>query len=312
MDFSLLVKGTLCELLVHYIKEADRSHDSLVAGTEDGKTWANIVEEVSPQLKDIPIAKSSITRDGKGFHMAFSNEESMMKAKGIMENNALETSTDAKVPAKIAPKLMLLDLDYAKYRCGESKDDKDAARAKLHKALLAKNPQISNMVRNENMTLEVIFIKEELAGLGSAVIKVDPRIRNHIIKNKRKVFLDMSAVHAIDQIHLTQCFACQKFGHKRGSQFCQFHGQEKTVCLYCAKEHESKNCSVKRDPQKHNCSNCLNSTNNRLKKTAAGHTSTSPDCPIHQRETQSVVARTAGLDPKNFIYQRTMSTRRQR
>ncbi|CAL8391394.1 unnamed protein product [Arctogadus glacialis] len=266
MDFSLLVKGTVCELLVHYIKEADRSHDSLVAGTEDGKTWANIVEEVSPQLKDIPIAKSSITRDGKGFHLAFSNEESMMKAKGIMENNALETSTDAKVPAKIAPKLKLLDLDYAKYRCGESKDDKDAARAKLHKALLAKNPQISNMVRNENMTLEVIFIKEELAGLGSAVIKVDPRIRNHIIKNKRKVFLDMSAVHAIDQIHLTQCFACQKFGHKRGSQFCQFHGQEKTVCLYCAKEHESKNCSVKRDPQKHNCSNCLNSTNNRLKK----------------------------------------------
>ncbi|CAL8282998.1 unnamed protein product [Gadus morhua 'NCC'] len=113
------------------------------------------------------------------------------------------------------------------------------------------------------MTLEVIFIKEELAGLGSAVIKVDPRIRNHIIKNKRKDFLDMSAVHAIDQIHLTQCFACQKFGHKSGSQFCQFHGQEKTVCLYSAKEHESKNCSVKRDPQKHNCSNCLNSTNNR-------------------------------------------------
>ncbi|CAL8283007.1 unnamed protein product [Gadus morhua 'NCC'] len=140
------------------------------------------------------------------------------------------------------------------------------------------------------MTLEVIFIQEELAGLGSAVIKVDPRIRNHIIKNKRKDFLDMSAVHAIDQIHLTQCFACQKFGHKRGSQFCQFHGQEKTVCLYSAKEHESKNCSVKRDPQKHNCSNCLNSTNNRLKKTAAGHTSTSPDCPIHQRETQSVEA----------------------
>ena len=66
--------------------------------------------------------------------------------------------------------LKLLDLDYAEYRCGESKDDKDAARAKLHKALLAKNPQISNTVRNENMTLEVIFIKEELAGLGSAVI----------------------------------------------------------------------------------------------------------------------------------------------
>ena len=158
------------------------------------------------------------------------------------------------------------------------------------------------------MALEIIFIKQELAGLGSAVIKVDPRIRSFIIKNERKICLDMSEVHAKDQVHLTQCFSCQKCGHKRGSEHCQFYGQDKNICFYCAGDHLSKTCTVKRNASKHKCFNCLNSTNPNIRRNASGHTTTSQDCPIHQ----SVVSRTAGLDPKNFIYQRTISPRRQR
>ncbi len=151
------------------------------------------------------------------------------------------------------------------------------------------------------MTLEVIYIKKEVAGYGSAVIKVDPRIRSFIIQNNRKIYLDLSSLHVKDQIHLVQCYACQQYGHKRGSEYCKL-GKDKDICLYCAEDHKSKDCRVKRDVNKRKCHNCFTSSNAVHKRNAKGHTSTSIECPIQQREVQAVVARTAGLDPKNFIY----------
>jgi hypothetical protein len=199
-------------------------------------------------------------------------------------------------------------MNYTRY------SHKETGKEKLRKAILAKNSDIADMVQNKNMVLDIIFIKEEEAGsgYGSAVIKVDPRIRSYIVANKRKICLDMSEVHAKDQIHLTQCFACQNYGHKRGSDHCKFKDdKEKNICLYCAGEHPSKDCPVKRDQRKHKCHNCFSSPVSTTRKNATGHTSTSLDCPIRQRQVQSLVSRTAGLDPKNFIYQRTMPQTRQ-
>ena len=374
--FMILTKATMCDLLVHYIKESEDTHDNLVgkinsrvsvtfdsklntisqifdakvqkleqkfeneiqnltskiptnfaeptvpepeqaptnysllvtkpSDDDEDRSWADIVSDLDVKLENVPVKKSKLTKDGEGYYVAFNNEEARDKAKVIIEGSALETTPDTKVSTKIAPKLKLLDLDYARY------SEKATGKDKLRKAILAKNSDISDMVHNKGMCLDIIFIKEEEGGYGSAVIKVDPRIRSYIVANKRKICVDMSEVHAKDQIHLTQCFSCQNYGHKRGSDHCKYKDdKEKNVCLYCASEHPSKDCPVKRDQKKHKCYNCFSSPVSSTRKNATGHTSTSLDCPIRQREVQSLVSRTAGLDPKNFIYQRTMPQIRQ-
>jgi len=372
--FMILTKATMCDLLVHFIKEAEETHDNLVgkinsrvsvtfdsklntisqlfdakvqkleqkfeneilnltskipansaepsvaepeeaptnyslfvtkpSNDDQDRPWSSIVSDLDVKLENVPVKRSKLTKDGEGYFVAFNNEAARDKAKEIIEGSALETKSETKVSTKIAPKLKLLDLDYARY------SDKVTGKEKLRKAILAKNPDIADMVHNKAMVLDIIFIKEEEAGYGSAVIKVDPRIRSLIVANKRKVCLDMSKVYAKDQIHLTQCFSCQSYGHKRGSEYCQFKDDTaKDICLYCAKEHPSKDCPVKRDQKKHKCYNCH--SNPVTRKHATGHTSTSPDCPIRQREVQSLVSRTAGLNPKNFTFQRTMPQTRQ-
>ena len=134
---------------------------------------------------------------------------------------------------------------------------------------------------------------------------MSPQIRQHIIHSGRRVYLDLSAHYAKDQFHLTQCFACQEFGHKKGSPYCKAQGTE--TCLYCAKDHRSKDCPTKKDIAQHKCANCLNTPLYSSK--ANGHTSTSQECPIVIRETRKLINKTAGIDAKNYYLQRTQSTR---
>lgn len=141
-------------------------------------------------------------------------------------------------------------------------------------------------------------------GHGSAIVKIDPRIRKYIIDNGRILYLDCSSIHVKDQLHLMQCFVCQGFGHKKGSPHCT----EVKACLYCAKDHDSRDCPVKRNFTKHNCANCKNSNDHNIRREAQSHTSTSNYCPLVQRELLRVINRTAGIEPKNFPH--LMITRR--
>ena len=91
-----------------------------------------------------------------------------------------------------------------------------------------------------------------------------------------------------------QCYCCQKFGHKKGSPKCQIKNNDKSICLYCAEEHASKNCTTKDKPTGYKCSNCSQSNNNAYKQSCRGHTSNSFTCPIVQHELKLLKSRTLG------------------
>lgn len=268
----------------------------------DKSSWnTSLKTSFADKLKEIPVSKSTLTKDGTGIIM-FPDADSMKKAEEAISkepemSQSYTIKADLKERAILYPKMKLLDINSTVYK----KDDKDT----LLKSILNKNSNINNLVKSENCVLEVIYIEEDQdTGYGSAIIKVDPKIRDLIIKNKRTVYLDMSSIHVKDQVHLIQCFACQKFSHKKGSKYCEIG--EDNVCLYCAKNHRSKDCQSKRDPTKHKCSNCSKSKIQSIRSKAVGHTTTSKACPIVQREVETLVNRTAGLDPKNFLANRTM------
>ena len=126
-----------------------------------------------------------------------------------------------------------------------------------------------------------------------AIVKVSPEIRNVINKTNR-IFIDLVALRTRDHFQPTQCYACQKHGHKQGSPECMMKNNE-TTCLYCAANHQSKTCPVKKDTDKHKCANCQRS-NVQSHRQNCNHKSTSLACPFVIKEINSLVLRTSGID----------------
>ena len=95
----------------------------------------------------------------------------------------------------------------------------------------------------------------------------------------------MQSHYVTDHYHLQQCYKCQKFGHKVGSEHCKLKDDE-SKCLYCGRNHRSKDCPVKNEPSKHKCTNCLSSKNPEIRKLGHQHNAASKLCPIYKRELQ--------------------------
>ena len=256
------------------------------------RQWSDVIKgPVSQKLDDVQVAKSSLTADGKGY-VAFPNRESRDIAAEALKNDFVIVEKDKKLRT-LLPKMKICDIKYYK------KEDTEKLKLDIPK----KNPRIKALIE-EGATLDVIFIREPSRAdlFGYAVVRVDPKIREEIIKNRRKIFIDTMSYYVKDQIHVTQCFACQQYGHKKGSQHCSLYHTNKHTCLYCAKNHESKNCSMKNDASKYKCANCVKT----LKYGhLANHASTSHKCPIFAKEANSIIRRTI-CDTKNFPIQRVV------
>ncbi len=93
-----------------------------------------------------------------------------------------------------------------------------------------------------------------------------------------------------------------------GSDRCPLKDKKTNVCLYCSDNHMSRDCPHKKnnDTTHYNCANCAKSPISYIKAKAAGHTTTSHDCPIFQKELKNLLSRTMGMSaeselPKNAI-----------
>ena len=285
-----------------YDKKTDTETYTLVVEekTSDGTPqpftpakWSDIVRtSMSQKLEEIPVKKTLLTENGKAI-MKFPALQSRETAAEALEDDFVIAKEVSKVQ-KLLPKIKICDLQYYK------KEDSDKLKSDISK----KNPTLKALV-DGGATFDIIFIHESgnLSGYGYAVVKVDPRIREEIIKNQSRIYIGTTSFYVKDQIHVTQCFACQQFGHKRGSPHYRFFNTDKHLCLYCAKNnHLSKDCPSKGNRSKYNCVNCKNT---RTYANFANHTSTSSICPIFAKEAESVIKRTA-CDSKNFPILRTI------
>ena len=260
-------------------------HVILIENDEDenkaytDQKWNEVVSKnISKKLKGIPVDKTSVNREGKGC-MFFPSKDAQEKAKQALDND-FKVVTSSKAKRSVLPKLKIFNVDI---------NDKDI----LKNCILEKNPEISGLLNNisKHSVFDVILID---ATRKYAIVKVTPDVRAAIL-NKGRVYVGMQGLSVKDHFYPLQCYACQKFGHKQGSPECE-KANGATTCLYCGKDdHKSKDCKVKKDIDQHECSNCVNSGNERYKNNAR-HTATSFKCPFVIRETNALNKRTAGLE----------------
>ena len=177
----------------------------------------------------------------------------------------------------VLPKLKIFNVDT---------EDKD----QLKECILDKNPEIANLLENNDSKFEIILIDSTRK---YAIAKVTPDVRTAIL-NKGRVYVGMQGLFVKDHFYPLQCYACQKFGHKQGSPECEKGNGAKT-CFYCGKDHLSKDCDVKKYPERHNCANCTSSQNISYRNNAK-HTATSLKCPLMIKETNALIKRTVGLE----------------
>ena len=95
------------------------------------------------------------------------------------------------------------------------------------------------------LSFEVIYIDTKWK---NAIIKVSPEIRNVINKTNR-IYIDMQSLRTRDHFRPMQCYACQKHGHKQGSPECALNNTDRSICLYCGENHQSKTCEHKKDTE---------------------------------------------------------------
>lgn len=241
----------------------------------DETAWNDVVKRnITQKLKSVPVKKSSLTKAGHGY-LTFPTKEDQEKAEIALKSD-FNITVSTKQPVKLLPKLKICNL-YS-----YSRNEKD----ELKEAILFKNSSVKKLVDDGN-TLDVVFIDDKNR---YAVIKVSPQIRHEIIR-QQKLFIDMEAHYVKDNWHLIQCFSCQQFGHKQGSDFCK-NKSGGNNCLYCGGCHRSKDCLVKNESSSYKCINCAKSKNHQIKSAASGHTSTSRECPILIKEMQALMNRT--------------------
>ena len=245
------------------------------------ESWSDIAKHnINDKLKHVPVQKTLVTREGQGCIVLPSKKAQDQAELALKDDFTIVKSV--KSQSKILPKLMIYDIDEF------GRDD-----ASLLKEAIADKSESIRALINDGKTLDVIYIDERRR---HAVLKVSPEIRNVIMKYGT-VFVGMQSHRAKDHVHVIQCYACQKYGHKQGSQHCQIRVGHHH-CLYCSGDHRSKDCPVKADKSKYKCLNCANSKNKQYQENSC-HTSTSNSCPFVIKEKEATLRRTAFVQAKN-------------
>jgi len=231
-------------------------------------------------LKDVPIKNTIKTKTGKA--CIFVNNEHILETQNALKDTFNIEISNAK-KNKILPKMKIFDIDTSIYK----KDSKQL----LVDQILAKNKQISETLNlDHDSILQVVMINEENK---YAIVKVSENIRKIIKDNGNRIFLNLSTHYVKDNFHVIQCYKCQKYGHKIGSDHCS--GKE--ACLYCSEKHRSSECKVKHQKENHKCSNCL--TNQ--KYGSYDHKATSQKCPVLMNELESIIRRTSGISESDIL-----------
>ena len=204
------------------------------------QTWTEVVKKKLPKkLTDIPVNSVKLTKNGLGY-LSFPDQISRDNAASSLKPNFAIESKD-NTPKVLFPKIKISGLALKSY-CNNS-----TALDELKEAILRKNEAVKHLVTKDMKLFEILFVhNDQQRDEVFAVAKLDPSIRQVLRKQGDKLFIDLESCKVLDQIHVTQCYTCQAFGHKKNSVYCPLKNKHTTVCLYCSENHLSKDCVQKK------------------------------------------------------------------
>ena len=255
-----------------------------------------IISKMLPTTKII-FAKHFI-HDGK-IRIGFPTNDNRDKAKKVL-SSIEDFGYEMLEPQKMLPKLTIFNVPHDIQDTYTADISEPVQKQKLLKQLfkqtiLEKNEGIRTLV-DQGKNIEVVFFQKHLKSY-TVAIKVSPEIRSYIIdKCASKLFLFSACCRTIDRCYYHVCFHCQQIGHTSG-EACPNKNKDPT-CMYCAKSHRTKNCTVKNDPNHHCCANCLRSKVSAIQSEAYSHNANSFSCPI-SKQVVTNIARNTQFTSKN-------------
>ena len=214
------------------------------------EAWAEVVKtSLSKKLNNVPVEKTVLTNSGIGY-MVFPDKNTRDMAVENLKNDCTVTAQD-KNTKTLYPKIKISGIPKNLY----NKDNTD----ELRNELMLKNKFLKELIDKDKVFHILFLMDNKDSNFSSAVVKVDPTIKEVILNHGSRLFLGLSTCRVTERYHIVQCYTCQQFGHKMDSDKCQLKNSNSCICLYCAGNHLSRDCPVKKNVSRHMCSNCKNS-----------------------------------------------------
>lgn len=262
-------------------------NDVIVLTSSNSEIDFNLVEKaIENDLKNIPVNFIEIKRQSCKILVGFPT--SLDKNAGTEKLSTCSTiqayGFAINEPKKMLPKVTLSNVPSYLISHIPKNIPKDDYRQKvkdhLKSLLMNKNSDLQEKIESiESCVFEIVYVNvgQNYVTLG---IKVSPSLRNFMI-SQSKLFIGNTSCTIVDRFHIKQCFKCQKIGHI--STACP-EPNRNSVCMYCSASHSTRECPNKSATNLHRCRNCALSKNNKVLSGCNTHHSSSPSCPIIQRE----------------------------
>ena len=255
-------------LILNPAERTDKMSNAIFA--EKKQIVIKAFNDVSPKIK---ITHMAPTKSG-GILISFPGKMFSDKASEILTKNVDKLKLSVYVPSKLQPQVEIENIDCA------------IPDSSLIAVLSENNLGLKNELAKENSKMEFVYSKTTRGFKKKAIFKCSANIRSEIMNNEF-LSIDYDECKCIDHFFVPQCTNCGQFGHT--TKKCDI--QNKTVCLYCAGNHSTKECPSKYSTDKHCCNNCFTSINYSLRDIAASHNAYSRECPVYLNEVSKTALR---------------------
>lgn len=137
--------------------------------------------------------------------------------------------------------------------------------------------EIEECIKKQNQIItsedefKITYIKKSKNKNSTIFAECTPRLF-HRIMNVKKLFLDWERLPVYEDIKVPRCYKCQDYYHKNTN--CQ----NKTVCEFCAEEHNVSECPR----QNKKCKNCMIANTKYNQKHELNHEASDPNCPSYK------------------------------
>jgi hypothetical protein len=261
---------------------------------------SGVSKYVSQKLSKVSTAFTASNEIGKKITLGFTDSKTRDEAAAALQSDDFLSAAgyQLKCSNKMLPKLtlhnvqkhVLDEIDTA----GLTQDAiRELEKKTLRDLMLSKNSSIKPLV-DQGHTFQIVYLRRNTYGKKNLTlgIKVSPAIRSAILeKQYGSIYMEGQGYEVTDRFSVKECYHCQLLGHI--STDCpKLKDKKPATCMYCMGQHNSRDCTQKKQYDAHCCARCLASTDPNESVNYRTHNAGDPTCPILARERSRLAAMT--------------------